>query len=582
MSDPFRTMGDVTNRPDDTVQPHPATEAGVKAFVVTPFARMARTHAASAMGDAMVATSLAGSLFFTLPAGDARGPVLRYLVITMLPFAVISPLIGPLIDRLKGGHRLMVIGSAVLRSFLCFLMATVIGGESVLFFLYALCLLVCQKAYQVARSALVPSVVRSDDELVQANSKLSLISGLAGFVGVVPAAILLLLGPQWSLSLAMVVYAVAAVLAIGITGVRVAEDSPDETERTELRGAGIVMAGSAMGLIRASVGFLTLLVAFDFRGGDRAAWEFGLVGAVSVLSQLVGAAVAPRIRTLTSEENLLTGCLALMVAGGLLALMLGDVAGAMVLGSCVGFAAGGGKLAFDSILQRDAPDANRGRAFARFETRFQVTWVIGALLPVAIAMNAGVGFAVVFVLAVVALTSYVIARMAYAHRTGTRQTAATAAAVEIEHRFSEVSGEVKGRLAGAPRAAYRKLRTNQDDLDGPYDDPYGDHFDPDAEPEWADAPTAAVPNPPDADRVRRRGRRRRAEGVAPPADAPTTPARTEDLASGSPVAWRPPDDEAFPWDAPTERPLDPGSFREDVDPAIANPYPWTPDDDRPR
>ena len=39
------------------------------------------------------------------------------------------------------------------------------------------------------------------------------------------------------------------------------------------------------------------------------------------------------------------------------------------------------KLAFDSLVQRDAPDANRGRSFARFETRFQLVWVIGALLP---------------------------------------------------------------------------------------------------------------------------------------------------------------------------------------------------------
>jgi hypothetical protein len=43
-----------------------------------------------------------------------------------------------------------------------------------------------------------------------------------------------------------------------------------------------------------------------------------------------------------------------------------------------------GRVAFDSLLQRDAPDAVRGRSFARFETRFQVTWVVGALIPVAI------------------------------------------------------------------------------------------------------------------------------------------------------------------------------------------------------
>ena len=593
----------------------PATPAGARAFIVTPFARMARTHAASTMADAMVAASLAGSLFFSLPAGDARGPVLRYLVITMLPFAVISPLIGPAIDRLKGGHRFMVIGSSVFRALLCYLMARVINGGSVTFFLYALCLLVAQKAYQVARSALVPTVVVSDDGLVEANSKLSLISGLSGFVGILPAAALLkLFGPQWSLRLGIVVYLVAALLGTRIKSFRVAVDSADEAERHELRGAGIIMAGSAMGLIRACVGFLTLLVAFDFRGGDRPAWQFGVVGAASVASQLAGAAVAPRIRSRTTEENLLTGVLGLLVAGGVVALLLGDVAGAATLGACVGFSAGAGKLAFDSILQRDAPDANRGRAFARFETRFQVTWVIGALVPVAVDLSATVGFALILVVAVIALGSYVVGRLSYAHQMGTRQTAATAAALGIEARFADVSGEVKGRLAQAPRAAYRRVRTGRsrevgapeavrpgdrrgraeppatgesaardlldDDavgvtidatsLDDPHtlDDPVtlddadtlddpetldgpgtldDDGYDEEAEPQWAGEPISSN-------------------------------AGTGGLAGGSSTAWLPPDDgRDLPWEPPSETSDPRVDYLDELDPAVDNPFPWTPD-----
>ena len=39
-------------------------------------------------------------------------------------------------------------------------------------------------------------------------------------------------------------------------------------------------------------------------------------------------------------------------------------------------------LRFDSILQRDGPEHLRGRAFARFETRFQLVWVVGGVLAV--------------------------------------------------------------------------------------------------------------------------------------------------------------------------------------------------------
>src|SRR6185436_8755823 len=48
----------------------------------------------------------------------------------------------------------------------------------------------------------------------------------------------------------------------------------------------------------------------------------------------------------------------------------------------VAIGAATGRLAFDSLLQRDGPDAARGRAFARFETRFQVAWVVGALIGI--------------------------------------------------------------------------------------------------------------------------------------------------------------------------------------------------------
>ena len=126
-----------------------------------------------------------------------------------------------------------------------------------------------------------------------------------------------------------------------------------------------------------------------------------------------------------------------------------------------------GKLSFDSILQRDAPDANRGRSFAQFETRFQVTWVVGAFIPVAITMPAYVGYFIVLVVAGTATFSYVIGRAAASHRTGARVTPATTAAVEIEQRFAEVSVEVRGRLSKGAHAAMRRIRPEHYRVDRP-------------------------------------------------------------------------------------------------------------------
>ena len=56
--------------------------------------------------------------------------------------------------------------------------------------------------------------------------------------------------------------------------------------------------------------------------------------------------------------------------------------GGILLNVVVSFASAIGRLGFDSIVQRDAPDANQGRAFAQFETRFQFGWVAAGVVVV--------------------------------------------------------------------------------------------------------------------------------------------------------------------------------------------------------
>ena len=69
--------------------------------IVSPFAQMARTHGMSSMCDAMVAVALAGSIFFSIDPAAARWRVALYLVLTIAPFAVVTPLIGPAVDRIR-------------------------------------------------------------------------------------------------------------------------------------------------------------------------------------------------------------------------------------------------------------------------------------------------------------------------------------------------------------------------------------------------------------------------------------------------------------------------------------------------
>jgi hypothetical protein len=360
--------------------PVPPPRSGVPSQV-TPFARLAASHAVSTAGDAFVTVALAGSLFFTTDPAAARPRTALYLAFTMAPFAVIAPLIGPLLDRLQGGRRLIVVVTMAARVVLCFGMAANIDG--LLLYPLAFGLLVMQKTYSVAKSSLVPSVVDDDAALVRANSRLSLIAVVGSTLGAIPAAgILQLADGAWVLRVGAFVYLAGAVVSLQIPRGGVPIEAATPLEEEELRASSIRLAGSAMGLLRGAVGFLTFLLAFELKKAGEPAWFFGLVIAASGLGSFLGAVVAPTARRWLSEEALLQVSLLVPAVVTLFGARSSGRVAVVTAALLIGMGASAGKLAFDSLVQRDAPDASRGRAFASFETRFQVVWVAGALIPV--------------------------------------------------------------------------------------------------------------------------------------------------------------------------------------------------------
>lgn len=417
-----------SNASDGVTAPRPSVD------VSTPFGRLALAHVLSLAGDALVAMALAGSLFFDVDPAGARWRIALYLVFTMAPFAVVGPLIGPAMDRARGGHRVMLVGSAVGRAAVAVLMISSAGSDSLLLFPEAFLMLVLAKGYQVAKAAIVPTVVDSDAGLVEANSKLQLLSGLSGLAAGIPGAALLLVGPGAVMALAAAVFVAAVVAALRVPATTVATEPAGSAERAELRSAGVLSAASAMGTLRAVVGFVTFLLAFALRGDAGAAplgtgigrlgghrqedlpltpadmvadvgppaWHFGVIVVLGVAGGLLGAAVAPFVRRHVREELLLLGATGVAVVGGGLGAVLGGLAGQALMAFFIAVAASSGKQAFDAVVQRDAPDANRGRSFARFESRFQVAWVLGAFIPVVIPLPTRIGGAVVAALSLAA------------------------------------------------------------------------------------------------------------------------------------------------------------------------------------
>jgi MFS family permease len=179
--------------------------------------------AAGSAADAFVAVALAGTLFFSASVDEARGKVALALVVTMAPFAVLAPLIGPMLDRVQDGRRYILAGTLLARGLLCWGMSgAVFHHDTVTLLPAAFGVLVLQKAFGVTRSAVTPRLLPREITLVTANARAGLASLIASTVGVLIAAGIDLAagggsgGAAWVLRVGTVIYLAATALCFRI------------------------------------------------------------------------------------------------------------------------------------------------------------------------------------------------------------------------------------------------------------------------------------------------------------------------------------------------------------------------------
>jgi MFS family permease len=358
--------------------------------------RLIELHAFNAAGDAAIAISLAGTLFFANP-GEARGQVALFLGLTMLPFAVVAPLLGPFLDRLSHGRRWAIRSTMALRGFLAWLLADAVASQSVLMYPTALGCLVASKAYGVTRAATVPRLLPDELTLVKANSRISLAGVIGAAVSAPMAGLASTFGSQWTLRYAFVVFAGATILAILLPARSDASAGERDVSlrrgrrKLQLPGA-VVFALRCNAGLRMVSGFLTMYLAFLLRQHPLPGWEhrttllMGLVIGAAGLGNTVGIAVSSVLRRLNPMVVVVVALVADSVATVQAALLYGLVA-AIVLGLTAGVAQAMGKLALDATVQRDVPESYRTSAFARSETLLQLSWVIGGFLGIAVPLE---------------------------------------------------------------------------------------------------------------------------------------------------------------------------------------------------
>ncbi len=353
-----------------------------------PFQRLAVVQAFHGVGDAMVAVALANTLFFNVPIGEARDKVGLYLALTMTPFAVLSPLVGPWLDRRRGAYRLGILVSAFGRAGLALALASRTNRLS----LYPLAfgLLVLSRVHGISRSAIVPNSLGDEKPLIWGNAWLSVISVAGAAVGAGIAA-----GLQQVFSTKVALWVASVVFVLMIVTSR-ALPKPEKGERRKkvtgdfraLLTSRLVGAGVAMGASRASVGFLTFLLAFVLRARGEGTRGFAIAIAAAGVGGLIGSWIAPVLRRVLREQLLLLTALIAMGVAALFTASHFTLTSAAIVAGTIGLGSSAGRLAFDSLVQHDAPEQIRGRTFARYETIFQLCWVAGAGLATLVPFHA--------------------------------------------------------------------------------------------------------------------------------------------------------------------------------------------------
>ena len=363
--------------------------------------RLIEVHAFSSAGDAAVTIGLAGTVFFAAPGEQARTQTLMFLVLTMLPFAIVAPLVGPMLDRLRHGRRWAIGGTLAIRAFLCWVLAGAVASNSTWLFPVAMCVLVASKAYLVSRSAATPRLLPDGMTLVKANSRLS----LAGVVGAALAGALAggaaTFGSEWALRVAFVMFTIGTVLAI-LLPPRVDSAIGEKPAPMGRRKAKIPIAADVVTALRANAGlrwlsgFLTLFMAFLMRDEPFPGWEtkqtqlLALVLGAAGLGNALGTVMGNLLKVASPRAIVLVMLIvdAVVVVFAAINFQLWT---AVLVALVAGVGQQLGKLALDSLIQDRVPEHMRTSVFGRSETLLQLSWVIGGIVAVVIPTRAGLG-----------------------------------------------------------------------------------------------------------------------------------------------------------------------------------------------
>ncbi|MGH3773689.1 MAG: MFS transporter [Pseudonocardiaceae bacterium] len=379
------------------------------------FGRLLASRFAAQWGDGMFQAGLGGAVLFNPERQAAPLAVAAGLAVLLLPYSLVGPFAGALLDRWDR-RRILVLAN-LLRSVPIALVALAVGVGVAGAPLYLGALLVTglSRFVLAGMSAGLPHVA-PPHHLVQANALAATVGsamtvsggmcaiGLRGLIG--PGNV----GSAWVTGTAMLGSLVAAAVTAGFhrgqlgpsaQGSSCTTDPDRTTERATRAVAGGLRDGLAAasqvpsvaaGLValvahRLSFGIVTLVTLLLYRNSftSHGLLRAGLSGvcellAVGATGLLLAAVLTPLLVARFGRRRTVRGALltagSVIVTLGLPMIMSTMLAAAFVLATAGQVV----KLSLDATVQADIADNARGRVFALYDTIFNIAYVLAVAL----------------------------------------------------------------------------------------------------------------------------------------------------------------------------------------------------------
>ncbi|SEK71775.1 MFS transporter [Streptacidiphilus jiangxiensis] len=376
------------------------------------FRRLLATRLLSQLADGAFQAALAAYVVFSPERQPSPAAIASAFAVLLLPFCLIGPFAGVLLDRWR--RRQVLVKGNLLRLVLCLATAALVAAHAPtwVFFTAALLVTGINRFVLAGLSASLPHVV-TDELLISANSLAPTAGTLAATVGGGTAFLVRLALPAGAGSNALLValagggYAASALVATTLGKEAL---GPDRKQREEAAQATVrtAVTDTARGLLdgfrhllhdcrpaaralgavtvlRFCYGLLLVVLLMlcrntfatpsDQTGGLR--W-LGTALAASAAGYFSAAAITPAAGRRLTVPGWLTTCSAL---GAVLTAALGFYFTpwpTMVAAYALGLLTQGAKISTDTIVQSGVEDAYRGRVFALYDVLFNSALVAAA------------------------------------------------------------------------------------------------------------------------------------------------------------------------------------------------------------